>query len=541
MQEALGHLDTISRELEGHALYRWIGASHHEDSRRHYDCFIPLFGFVMSFPFYNERYLAYGVDKTAQEEGAPLKRTINAHVQEDRTHARLFLADFRKLGLDELWGTRRANSLLWALWVSPQLDPGRAVESQRIQEIVGDEAASPAYRYLHVEQLEKDGHLLFSATTRKAVQVKEQTGVTPVYFGMHHLELESGHVGGSEFEQVGFSAEQTARALKLVERKHALSVEMNDFMHRFVQTAEEAGGPSHLLAREQRERLGGVRERLAAYQAGQLPAPAWNPRPEHFTQQAELIAAWHRHHADFVGHPFAALMREAHGPDAVFALRCAALLFAPRISALHAFYLQDCRVEEPATKPGAQTVDFLRRTFSTEAELFFHDWEVLEMDAHIPWNPAELLEWWFFDKEYGRPEMEALHEFRRETLRVPNDPLLKYWALMSVHFMSRAFFGNLRALTERFTADHPASQPLVYLEGTHHLLYGQVAPDWREPAYPTSLAHLPVTYAQRRAVLRMMEVFATYGRRQFDNLARALSTDRERFAFLREEGGKTPC
>ena len=68
-----------------------------------------------------------------------------------------------------------------------------------------------------------------------------------------------------------------------------------------------------------------------------------------------------------------------------------------------------------------------------------------------------------------------------------------------------------------------------------------MAPDWREPAYPTSLAHLPVTYAQRRAVLRMMEVFATYGRRQFDNLARALSTDRQRFAFLREEGGRTPC
>ncbi|ATB27243.1 hypothetical protein [Melittangium boletus] len=534
MQEALGHLDRISHELEGHALYRWIGASHLKDSRRHYDCFVPLFGFVMSFPFYNERYLAYGAEEAGHEEGAPLKHAINAHVQEDRTHARLFLADFRKLGLDELWGTRRASSLMWALWVSPLLDPGRAVESQRIQELVGDEAETPAYRYLHLEQLEKDGNLLFSATTRKAVQVMEQTGITPVYFGMHHLERESGHVGGSESEQVTFSAEQTQRALRLVERKHALSVKMNDFMHQFVQKAEEAGGPGPLLSRERTERLRSVREQLAAYRAGHLPAPAWSPRPAHVTEQGELVAAWERHHADFMGHPFAELLRNAQGPEAAFALRCAALLFAPRISALHAFYLQDCRVEEPTTGPGAQTVDFLRRTFSTEAELFFHDWEVLGMDARIPWKPAELLEFWFFDKVYGRPEMEALHEFRRETLRVPNDPLLKYWALLSIHFMSRAFFGHLRALTERFAANNPVSEPLVYLEGTHHLLYGRMASDWRAPTCPTSLAHLPVTEEQRRAVSRMMEAFATYGRRQFDNLARALTTDRERFSFLRE-------
>lgn len=540
MQATLGHLDAVSRELEGHALYRWISASHLEDPRRHYDCFIPLFGFVMSFPFYNERYLAYGADGAGPgpaQEGQ-LKNTINEHAREDKTHARLFLADFRKLKLDELWDTRKASSLMWALWVSPQLDPGRAVESQRIQEIVGEEAESPAYRYLHVEQLEKDGNLLFSATTAKAAQIKELTGVTPVYFGMHHLELETGHVGGSEFEEVAFSAEQTERALKLVERKHTLSVVMNDFMHGFVQKAEQAGGPGKLLSRERQERLGHVREQLARSQSGLLPAPTWSPRPEHFTQQGDLIAAWHRHHADFVGHPFAELLREARGEEAAFALRCAALLFAPRINALHSFYLQDCRVESSDTTPGGETVDFLSRTFSTEAELFFHDWDVLGMDARLPWTAPELLEWWFFDKVYGRPEMEALHEFRRETLRMPNDPVLKYWAIMCVHFMSRAFFGHLRVLTERFAAEHPEHQPLVYLEGTHHLLYGDVASDWQQPACPTSLAHLPVTEEQRRAVLRMMEVFATYGRRQFDNLARALSTDRERFDFLREDGAR---
>ncbi len=78
--------------------------------------------------------------------------------------------------------------------------PGRVIRA-------GHPAGSgtTAYRYPHVEQLETDDHLLFSATTEAAERVEKQTGVTPVYFGLHHLDLETGHVGGSESEQVAFS------------------------------------------------------------------------------------------------------------------------------------------------------------------------------------------------------------------------------------------------------------------------------------------------------------------------------------------------
>jgi hypothetical protein len=43
---------------------------------------------------------------------------------------------------------------------------------------------------------------------------------------------------------------------------------------------------------------------------------------------------------------------------------------------------------------------------------------------------------------------------------------------------------------------------------------------------------MPITVEQRDHILRMMDVFAVNGRKMFDNLAHALTTDREKFAFL---------
>lgn len=538
MLNAIQRVDDVSMNLEDHALYGWISSSHHADARRHYDSFIPILKFIVTFPFYNEQYLGYRSDAAGDEPAGTdvLKQVINEHVREDRTHAGLFMRDFRRLELDKVWGVTRASTLLWSLWASPTLDPAFAGQSQRVRSLVSRTDEWPPFRYLHIEQLERDGHLLFSAAASKVAEIKQQRGVSAVYFGMHHLERESGHVGGSEFHDVMLRPEQLAHAQEIIEQKHAISVEMNDIMHSFARASEPLEAPFVLLEREQEERLAHVRSRIAAHVDGEIPAPAWSLKPEGASEQSRIVAAWKRHHADFLNHPFSTLFREARGEDATFALRCASLLLANRIGSLHAFYKYDCKVDEAADhRPGADVVRFIADTFSTEAELFFHDWDVLEMDQHIPWSMADLLEWWFFNPTYGRPEMEALHEFQRETLRINDDPIIKYWAIMSIHFMSRAFFGNSRVLTERAAEADPKRLPLVYFEGTHHLLYGDVASAWVDPGHPTSLAHLPVTEEQESHILKMMDVFAKHGKRQFDNMARALTTDREKFAFLRDQ------
>lgn len=533
MKEAVRYLDEFVRRLGAHPLYEWTTTAPLADPRRHYDSFIPLLGFVMTFPYYNEIYLEY---RGASEPDPPalsrLKEIINEQAREDKTHVRLFLQDMRRLKLDDVWRLRSPSSLLWTIWVSPMFDDARAVLSKRVEAVVDHEDAWPAYRYLHMEQIERDGNLLFTATHALTDKVVAAHGADPVYFGEHHLVRESGHVGGDEFVDVELSDEQMARARGLIEYKHALSMKMNDAMYRFVRDAEPRPFSGDPLLIEQQESLALVRRRIDDHCAGRIETPQWNIRPDVYCQQSEIIAAWYRHHADFVSHPVSALFREAAAHEPGFALRCASLILANRISALHTFYLHDCHVDEDSGE-GAEVVNFIGRLFSTEAETFFHDWDVLEIDQRVPWQPADMLEWWFHDKVYGRPEMESLHEWRRQTLRA-HDPIRKYWAIMSVHIMSRAFFGCAQPLARRFAALHPEKPRLVYLENVHHLLYDRMVENFANPAHPTSLGHLPVTAAQRDDILQMMEIFARLGMRQFDNIARALTTDREKFAFFRD-------
>lgn len=551
MDRAMDHLDRVSTDLQRHELYTWITSARHEDTRRHYDGFVPILNMIVTFPYYNDQYLAYrSLEGTAapDAEGAapddldPLRKIINLHVCEDRTHARLFLHDVRVLDLARVWGIDRASTLLWALWVSPLLDPAQEVASHRIRMLVDPRDEWPPFRYLHIEQLERDGNLLFSAATRKSAEVSAQHSVTPLYFAEHHLDRETGHVGSDEFVKVAMSDDQAEHARQIIDRKQADSIAMNDVMLRFARAAERFDTPGQLLAEEHDRRVAHVQDRIEAHLARRLPVPTWDLPSPFYAEQSELIAAYHRHHADFVSHPFSALFRDAHGRDAAFALRCSSLILARRICALHPFYKYDCRVAEGISGPAAEVANFLSDTIAMEAQIFFYDWKVLDMDRRIPWDLAELLEWWFLDPIYGRPELETLHEFRREALRVHDDPIVKYWVFMCISMMSRAFFGAAQALIERFAKDHPELPPLMYLTGmTSHLLYDEGSPNWLSPPHPTSLAHLPITAGQREYILRMMGVFARHGRTAFDQIVRALTVDRARFAFLEEEAtGKTP-
>ncbi len=556
MRKALSILAARSRELESDRLYRWIKEAVHKDPRRNFDSFIPIFGLIMTFPFYNMQYLSYDKDRTKQrwaDDGAAnanavdrLAEVINAHAREDRTHAALFLRDMRALDLAEVWGINRASTMLWTLWMSPMMDTAQRNFAGRIRALLSVKDEWPPFRYLHVEQLELDGNLLFSAATAKSSDVEKLLNMRPLYFAQHHLDRESGHVGESEFREVVLTPDQAAHAEQVIEAKHALSVEMNELMYRFACAAESRGSAGVMLADERASCMVQVKERVARYVDGQLPAPAWHIRPvtapavrsadgvASDCKQAPLIDAWHRHHADFLRHRFSQILGQARGAEATFALRCAALLFAPRICSLHPFYKFDCKTDDLRRGPGTETIDSISDAFATEAQLFCHDWDVLGMDQCIPWDVPTLAEWMFFDPTYGRVELEALHAFRRETVRINDDPLIKYWAMLSMHFMSRAFFAATAPPAHDFEQRHPELLPLVYFRGVHHLLYDEAALAGVTPDQLTNLCSLPATDEQVRYILEMMDVFARYGQRQFDNLVKALTVERDKFEFLRE-------
>lgn len=528
MEHALRHLANRTAELKTHPLYVRMTDSRPADARRSYDNFVPILGFILTFPYYNTRYLRYRADKTASDALPALRHAIDEHAREDATHARLFLRDLRALGLDAVWGLDRPSTWLWCLWVSPRFDAVFDAQSRRLRALLRPTDSWPAFRFLHVEQLESDGHLLFSASTAQAARIREHCGVEPVYFGSHHLARESGHADAAPIDGIELDGAESAHAAGLVDALHDVSVRINDEMESFSRDCATLGSCGELLHREQARSLARVSALVSAHDRGGLPDPGWSVRPRPSSRHPALVARWQAHHATFINHPFQRAMHEhALRGGAAFALRCALLLFANRICSLHLFYRFDCGGQADPDDAVARSAHAIRTAFATEAELFFHDWDVLEMDRLIPWRVDELLAWWFLDAEYGRPEMEALHEFRRQALSHHDDPAVALWAIASVHFMSSAFFAATRPLAQEFARTRPDAPRLVYLEGIHHLLR-----DTTSPAPDVVVADVALTRAQELAVERVMDEFAACGVRQFDRLARALTADRRRFDFL---------
>lgn len=543
MQHAMNYLKSIAQRSENHRLYLWMTSSEHEDPRRHYDNFILPLGMIMTFPVYNDQYLRYrradGGRDCPETRYPGLTQAINDQVAEDKTHARLFLHDARKIGLAKVWGMERPSTVLWSLFVSPMLDKFRASLGRRVKAVVNDTNEYPPFRYLQMEELESWGNQVFIASAKKATEIEQDVGTRLLYFGDYHLERESGHVGGKEFAKVELNRDEAAHARTLMDDMHEVSDELTTEMYGFASRAQGAKSAGELFMAEQQQHLAHVRTRLRHYQAGEIPEPSWSlaPKsvsgsrggPEGTVDQSAIFEAWQHHHASFANHRFTDLFASAEGREVGFALRCASLVFAVRICSLHDFYQNDCELPADTKAPGADAVRLFATTFATEAETVFHDWDVLGMDERIPWDMADMLEWWFLDHRYGRREIETLFALRRWALRQDNDPIIKYWAMMAVHMGSRAFFAAANPLTKRFAANNPELPPLTYLSGVHHLLYPAGSAD---PGHPTSVADLPVTEKQRDFILKMLEVFAKDGLQQFDNLARALTTDRARFEFL---------
>jgi hypothetical protein len=97
MDRVLRYIEQRAQRLHEHRLFDWFASEDVTLSDRL--AFLPrLASFVMGFRDINKWVLRYPF---ASDE---LERGINLHTFEDQTHSRLFLEDWRKLGLDDRLG-----------------------------------------------------------------------------------------------------------------------------------------------------------------------------------------------------------------------------------------------------------------------------------------------------------------------------------------------------------------------------------------------------------------------------------------------------
>lgn len=171
MQQVLDTVRDRTRSIEDHPLHSWLSEpdEHVEDERK---LWFSLYfaNFIMYFRELNLYHISYG----ANRDRDPLREALSRHADEDMTHSRLFVKDFRTLGMDKTLGWQPSQVLYW-LNSSQINDPLRRRTSELTKLVASSE--DPKILYPVVESFEVCGHALFKHMAVLAERITHRTGL----------------------------------------------------------------------------------------------------------------------------------------------------------------------------------------------------------------------------------------------------------------------------------------------------------------------------------------------------------------------------
>ena len=161
---------------------------------------------------------------------------VNEHTLEDERHSAWFIADYRRLDIDQKLTFTDSLCFLW----------GR--ETIGVRRAIYDFSAllryaPPLFRYVVLESLEGHGHVLFTATSKAAEELSAKTGREYIFFGTHHLSVETGHAMGekvallqAKIDRYQLTDEQYEKALTLVDQTYEIFTRYNDDLYNYITT-----------------------------------------------------------------------------------------------------------------------------------------------------------------------------------------------------------------------------------------------------------------------------------------------------------------
>ncbi len=177
--------------------------------------------FAMEFRHFNKYVLRQ------ESSSVPAQKLINKHTHEDERHWHWFIEDLEKLGFD---GEQKMSNLLKFLW-GKDTRVSRHVCQQLEQCLLEAEQADPNLRIVVSEAIEATGVVMFGNTTAVAQELQEITQKNYRYFGRFHLDLETGHLTGTDnvetvLENIQLSPQSRIKAFELVERVFDIFTEL---------------------------------------------------------------------------------------------------------------------------------------------------------------------------------------------------------------------------------------------------------------------------------------------------------------------------
>ena len=165
--------------------------------------------FVMSFGRLNSS--VFRQEPTTDE----IQALINTHSYEDDHHWLWFLKDIKKLGLDQ---SQNYSDVLKFLWSDHTSHSHRLVNE--LYRLAMD--ASPVLKLVEIEVIETTGNVMFSLAADVVQELKGQTNQELTYFGLFHLERETGHTTGEDntaqfIESIQLKEDEKQKAIEIVD------------------------------------------------------------------------------------------------------------------------------------------------------------------------------------------------------------------------------------------------------------------------------------------------------------------------------------
>ncbi|SDI15062.1 hypothetical protein [Nonomuraea jiangxiensis] len=453
MIHVLRVIDERKALLEDHPLHRWLVTwDDGGPPERRLWFSLYFLNFIMYFRELNLYHISYASPGRDNGLGEPAQRAaITRHAEEDMTHSRLFLRDFRTLGWDTMLGWRPSEVFHWLF--SSRITADLRSRTSAITKLV-IEAQDPVVRFAVVEAIEACGNALFRHTNEIAVEYARRTGRELVYWGPYHLARETGHaVDDDSFESAVLDPARRAAAIAKAVRVFELIDEQNSDMLRLAQETLSQGG------------FGYRRGRHASAPAtiGSRPGPEvfdfpfWPEHP-HPTQQAikdlqDKSVAAVRESAD--------LSYFEDVPDlteAIRRLRIALLFMATDTTGAPTVYRRMISYPIPVSAP-QRAINRLCRRFGRRSGLLYEDWRSLRLDDLLDWPVSRTLEFIYLSKDTA--EHRDLRGVITHQIDHTLDPLLRYWVIVALKGLTAPVSDAIGALARRVESE--TGLPLPYL------------------------------------------------------------------------------
>ncbi|GAA0543095.1 hypothetical protein [Actinomadura livida] len=490
MESVLQLVAKRQADLDRHPLFEWMNSG----DRAIPDPLLimpPMATFSMGFRDVNKWVFRY------PEAADDLQRGINVHTFEDQTHSRLFLEDWKRLGLNE-WLGWTASDTLWWLFRAETNEVAREHGVYFLSMAVADRE-DPLLRFAQSEMMEALGAVFFKHASKIAIRFTEQTGVELPYMGPFHVALETGHMDCEDlFVEQRLDERKRTRALDLADTIYRIFTAQLDMWLDYAQKYIDTGNAPRPPARPMIDRSagGGPGPRLVA------DGPV---HPSQEPLQKLLTARRKRSEA----HPFYSwLENRGDRVTALQALQRFIPMWTMDIMGYRDLNRYAMRYAEPVTDLH-HAVNSWADDLTTHNTLFFNDWKQLGLDEILGWNSSDTLEFCYLDPQ---TDVHRRNIVKFTELAVAHDdPVLRLWLMNALETSGEPFFRRTKALADE--AEAVTGVRLDYL-GDRHEIAHHAPVDAAAPA--VHFKDRPLTPAAREVAAHMIETVFDAGDEQLE-------------------------